>query len=216
MAEGMKYKPAEQIAAKHALAGYFQQVASSMSLPNMIPSELVLNVPSEHSDVFPLETYFVSQQAAVIEAKSAIAAGENAVQVAYRLSMIVKGGVRQCDLVGALGKSKSWISKRIGLLRAPVAVRRLIEAGKLSECDYYDNRRNVLAGIKKAKEGFEYQRVQTVCINLEAARLLALMLRDLAERNRAAPIRVSVEVNRRQIESILNTRPLELLKGLKL
>jgi hypothetical protein len=218
MAEGVKDKLAERIAerrARAAAAGSLQSAAAGIPQPYLVSDGPETAVSTESSEKFPSEILFVSQLAVVIEAKSAVASGENAVHLARRLSLIVKGGVSQRDLAAALGKSKSWVSKRIGLLRAPDAVRRLIETGQLSESDYYDNHKNVLSGIKDAAGGLEYQRVQTVRIKFEAARLLALMLRDLAERNRAAPVLVRDWGNKKQIESILNARSAELLKGMK-
>jgi hypothetical protein len=219
MAEGVKDKLAERIAERRALAtatGSLQSAAAAIpERPYLVSDGPKTTVSTEPSEKFPSEIVFVSQLAAVIEAKSAIASGENAVHLARRLSLIVKGGVSQRDLAAALGKSKSWVSKRIGLLRAPVAVRQLIETGQLSESDYYDNQKNVLSGIKDAVGGIEYQRVQTVRIKFEAARLLALMLRDLAEKNRAAPVLIRDWGNKKQIESILNARSAELLKGMK-
>ncbi len=218
MAEGVKDKLAERIAERRALAaaaGSLQTAAAGMPQPYLVSDKPETAVSTEPSEKFPSEIIFVAQLAVVIEAKSAIASGENAVHLARRLSLIVKGGVSQRDLATALGRSKSWVSKRIGLLRAPDAVRRLIETGQLSESDYYDNQKNVLSGIKDAAGGIEYQRVQTVRIKFEAARLLALMLRDLAEKNRAAPVLIRDWGNKKQIESVLNARSAELLKGMK-
>jgi hypothetical protein len=217
MAEEVKDKLAERIAERRAraAAGYLQSAAAGIPQPYLVSDGPETAVSTESSEKFPSEILFVSQLAVVIEAKSAITSGENAVHLARRLSLIVKGGVSQRDLAAALGKSKSWVSKRIGLLHAPDAVQRLIETGQLSESDYYDNQKNVLSGIKDAVGGFKYQRAQTVRIKFEAARLLALMLRDLAERNRAAPVLVRDWGNKKQIESILNARSAELLKGMK-
>lgn len=153
--------------------------------------------------------------AKIMQASQAIAENQNPMEVARLLGAIVSMGVRNKELVEALGKSKSWVSKRLGLLKAPEDIQRLIEEGSLTESEYYDHRKRVPTRIKRSKSGLQYQHIRTVRISTESARLLVLMLRDLAEKCGAAPIQVPVAGDRGGLKNILNARTAELLRGLK-
>jgi hypothetical protein len=91
-------------------------------------------------------------------------------------------------------------------------VQRLIESGELSESEYYNNRKNIQSGIKNTDGVLKYQRVQTIEINLEAARSLAAILSNLAATSGATPIKLEPDTSKKQIASILNERAGEILK----
>lgn len=148
----------------------------------------------------------------IVWVSEAIASGENPITVARLLAALK---LNNKELAAALGKSKAWVSKRLGLLDAPVAVQRLIESGELSESEYYNNRKNVQSGIKHTDGGLKYQRVPTAEISLEAARSLAMILSELAEVSGAAPIKLEVDTSKKKIVNVLNDRAHEILQGLK-
>jgi hypothetical protein len=114
------------------------------------------------------------------------------------------------DLINQISKSEGWLSKRLGLLNAPKDIQRLIEAGQLAESEYHDNRQNVKAGMRGRGESLQYQRMPTVTINIEAARALTEILKDLAEQQGAAPIRFDANTSKKDLTSILNLRAGEL------
>jgi hypothetical protein len=89
-------------------------------------------------------------------------------------------------------------------------MQRLIEAGQLSESEYYDNRQNVKAGMRGRGESLQYQRMPTVTINIEAAHAIASILKNLAEQQGAAPIRFDANTSKKDLTSILNLRAGEL------
>lgn len=148
----------------------------------------------------------------IVEVSEAIASGENPITIARLLAELK---LSNKELAAALGKGKSWVSKRLGLLDAPIAVQRLIELGELSESEYYNNRRNVPSGIKNTGGVLKYQRSPTVEINLDAARSLVIILSDLAVTSGATPIRLAPDVSKKQIVNILNERASEIQKRLK-
>jgi hypothetical protein len=148
------------------------------------------------------------------EAREAIAAGVNPMKVARLLSGIVSLGMAQKDLAAALGVNKSWLSKRLGLLVAPIKVQQLIESGGLSESEYHNNK-NVALQIKGRAGMLEYQRMPTVTINIEAARSLVAILQILADRHGATPINFKPAGSKKDITSILTYRAGDILKLLK-
>lgn len=150
----------------------------------------------------------------VREAREAIASSVNPMKVARLLSGIVSLGMAQKDLATVLGVNKSWLSKRLGLLAAPVKVQQLIEAGGLSESEYHNNK-NVESQIRSRAGALEYQRMPTLTINIEAARSLAAILRILAERHGASPINFGPAASKKDIASILTYRAGDILELLK-
>lgn len=147
-------------------------------------------------------------------AREAIAAGVNPMKVARLLSGIVSLGMAQKDLAVALGVNKSWLSKRLGLLVAPVKVQQLIESGGLSESEYHNNK-NVALQIKSRAGMLEYQRMPQVTINIEAAKSLASILQILADRHGATPINFKPASSKKDITSILTYRASDILELLK-
>ena len=150
----------------------------------------------------------------IAEAINAIASGANPLVVARLLSAVLATGMKRRELIDKIRKSEGWLSKRLGLLNASKDIQHLIEAGRLSESEYYDNRQNVKAGMRGRGESLQYQRMPTVTINIEAARAIASILKDLAEQQGAAPIRFDANTSKKDITSILNLRAGEL-RGMK-
>jgi len=148
------------------------------------------------------------------EAREAIAAGANPMNVARLLSGIVSLGMAQKDLAAALGVNKSWLSKRLGLLVAPIKVQHLIESGGLSESEYHNNK-NVALQIKGRAGMLEYQRMPQVTINIESARSLVVILQILADRHGATPIKLEPDASKKDITSILTYRAGDILELLK-
>ena len=152
---------------------------------------------------------------AISEAINAIVAGDNPLKIARMLTAILAGEVKRKELIVHLGKSDAWLSKRLGLLNAPKDIQRLIEAGELTESEYYDNRQNIKAGIRGSGDTLRYQRMPTVTISIEAARAVASILQDLATQLGAAPIRFDEKSNKKDITGILNQRAGEIRGMLK-
>jgi len=150
----------------------------------------------------------------VREARDAIASSVNPMKVARLLSGIVSLGMAQKDLATVLGVNKSWLSKRLGLLVAPIKVQQLIEAGGLSESEYHNNK-NVESQIRSRAGALEYQRMPTLTINIEAARSLAAILRILADKHGASPINFGPAASKKDIASILTYRAGDILELLK-
>lgn len=147
---------------------------------------------------------------AISEAINAIAAGDNPLKIARMLTAILAGEVKRKELIVHLGKSDAWLSKRLGLMNAPRDIQRLIEAGALTESEYYDNRQNIKAGIHGSGDTLRYKRMPTVTISIEAAKAVASILQDLATQLGAAPIRFDEKSNKKDITGILNQRAGEI------
>lgn len=147
---------------------------------------------------------------AISEAINAIAAGDNPLKIARMLTAILAGEVKRKEVIVHLGKSDAWLSKRLGLLNAPKDIQRLIEAGELTESEYYDNRQNISAGIHGRGDALRYKRMPTVTISIEAAKAVASILQDLATQLGAAPIRFDEKSNKKDITGILNQRAGEI------
>ena len=190
---------AERIAARRAEAARAEQQAQGVPEANPATSETGVNL---------------TLGTKITEAREAIAAGVNPMKVARLLSGIVSLGMAQKDLAAALGVNKSWLSKRLGLLVAPVKVQQLIESGGLSESEYHNNK-NVALQIKSRAGMLEYQRMPQVTINIEAAKSLASILQILADRHGATPINFKPASSKKDITSILTYRAGDILELLK-
>ena len=190
---------AERIAARRAEAARAEQQAQGIHEAIPATSETGVNL---------------TLGTKITEAREAIAAGVNPMKVARLLSGIVLLGMAQKDLAAALGVNKSWLSKRLGLLVAPVKVQQLIESGGLSESEYHNNK-NVGLQIKSRAGMLEYRRMPQVTINIEAAKSLASILQILADRHGATPINFKPTVSKKDITSILTYRAGDILELLK-
>jgi hypothetical protein len=167
---------------------------------------------AQNKEQFPSETASKPNETIpeIAEAINAIASGANPLVVARLLSAVLATGMKRRELIDKIGKSEGWLSKRLGLLNAPKDIQHLIEAGRLSESEYHDNRQNVKAGMRGRGESLQYQRMPTVTINIEAARALTEILKELAEQQGAAPIRFDANTSKKDLTSILNLRAGEL------
>ena len=219
--EPIRDRLAERIAARRAEAARAEQQAQGVHEANPATSETGVN-PSYAPPNEIKETPVTASQpqldptlaTKITEAREAIAAGVNPMKVARLLSGIVSLGMAQKDLAAALGVNKSWLSKRLGLLVAPIKVQQLIESGGLSESEYHNNK-NVALQIKGRAGMLEYQRMPQVTINIEAAKSLASILQILADRHGATPINFKPDVSKKDITSILTYRAGDILELLK-
>lgn len=149
--------------------------------------------------------------APIVAARAAIDAGENPMVSAHHLAALLSAHkLKRKDLAEKLGKSEAWLSKRLGLLNATRDIQHLIEAGELSESEYYDNRANVAAGLRGKGGGVQYKRVPTITLNIEAARALADVLQHLAKVHELAPIRIDAHTTKKDLTNILTLRAGEI------
>lgn len=175
----------------------------------------VAGFPSETKTArFPTETTKHGPEV-FADILAALAANENSMIVARKLAALIDGGMDRKDLLDNIGKSKGWLSKKLQLLNAPKDVQRLIEAGELSESEYFDNREGVAVGIKGRGETLRFQRMSRVSIYSEAARDLAAILAHLADQLGAAPVRVADDATLKDLTNILNLRAGEVRRLLK-
>lgn len=147
-------------------------------------------------------------------ARDAIASNKNAMSIARQLGQLIGHGLRNKDLTEELGQSKSWVSKKLALLTAPVKVQRLIEAGELPESDYH-NTKNVTAQIKGRAGTLEYRRMPTVTISLETAKSLAAILRIIAEENGDTSLVIPATPSRKDLTSLLDLRTAGIFELIK-
>ena len=80
----------------------------------------------------------------------------------------------------------------------------------MSESEYYDNRPNVKAGMRGQGASLQYQRMPTITITIEAARVLGAILKDLAAQHGAAPVRLDAATSKKDLTRILNLRAGEI------
>jgi len=143
---------------------------------------------------------------ALTDVIQAITGGENPIKIATMLSVILAGGVKRKDVIERIAKSDAWLSKRLGLLKATKDIQRLIEAGELSEREYYNNRPNINQGIKGRGAALRYQRMPTITISIEAARALASILRINAEQHGDSSIKLAPNAGKKDITGLLDLR----------
>lgn len=168
-------------------------VAAAPVAPAAKPARKPANAVSE--DLAPL----------LAAAREAIASNQNAMTIARQLGQLVGHGLRNKDLTEELKQSKSWVSKKLALLSAPIKVQRLIEAGELPESDYH-NTKNVKAQIKVRAGTLEYRRMPTVTISLETAKTLTAILQIIAEENGDTSLVLPTSPSRKDISSLLDLR----------
>lgn len=197
--EPIRDRLAERIAARRAEVARAKQQAQGVHEAIPATSEAGVNLTLEPK---------------IREVRQAIAAGVNPMKVARLLSGIISLGMAQKDLAAALGVNKSWLSKRLGLLVAPIKVQQLIESGGLSESEYHNNK-NVALQIKSRAGMLEYQRMPQVTINIEAARSLVAILQILADQHGGTPINFKPASSKKDITSILTYRAGDILELLK-
>ena len=185
------------------VAPVVQPVETTTPLPPVIAAVPVAAQPAPSPKTSKATTEDLTPLLAAVQ--EAIATNQNAMMIARQLGQLVGHGLRNKDLTETLGQSKSWISKKLALLTAPVKVQRLIEAGELPESDYH-NTKNVTAQIKGRAGTLEYRRMPTVTISLETAKSLAAILRIIAEENGDTSITLPASPSRKDISSLLDLR----------
>jgi hypothetical protein len=142
--------------------------------------------------------------------------GENPLAVARLIADILTGDVKNIALAHELKVSPPWISKRLSLLSAPQEVQKLIEAGSISETEYYNNREHVEKQVTKKKgQTLKYQRMPTVTISIEAAQTLAELLQKIATQQNLTPIKIEKNATKKELTSILNFRTSEIARAFK-
>lgn len=149
--------------------------------------------------------------AKIAETREAIQSGKNPMAIARLMGELVGLGQRNKDLTGALGMSKSAVTKKLALLSAPVKAQKLIESGELPESDYYNNK-NIKAQIKTKAGKLEYKRMPTVSISLETALALTSILRIIAEENGDTSLMLPDSPSRKDISALLDLRAGHILR----
>jgi hypothetical protein len=147
---------------------------------------------------------------------AAMERGENPLVVARLIADILAGEVKNITLAHELKVSPPWVSKRLSLLSAPQEVQKLIEAGSISETEYYNNREHVEKQVnKKNGHRLKYQRMPTVTISIEAAQTLAELLQKITIREKLSPIKLDKNATKKELTSILNFRTSEITRAYK-
>lgn len=155
-------------------------------------------------------------QKLVAFAVEAIEQNKNPMQIAKMLAAILDAGLNSKQLADELRMSKAWVSKRLGLLKAPEELQQQIESGFLSEHEYYNHRARVEAeSSRKKKQTLQYARMPTVTISIEAAHALAGILKKLTVSHNLNPIVLDQKTGKKELVSILNLRPFDILKAIK-
>lgn len=134
---------------------------------------------------------------------------------ARRLAQYVAEGLSQGDIALALGVQQPWVSKRIALSRAPVEVLQQIEAGAITEHQYYSNRAEIEMRLAGASQRPPHQRPIPLTITLDTGRALAELLALLAEQRKLTPIRLDANAGKTEVAAVLNLRARELLEAHK-
>ncbi len=146
----------------------------------------------------------------------AIDQNANPLKIAKMLAEIQAAGLNGQKLGEEVGKSKAWISKRLGLLKASEEVQQQIESGVLSEHEFYSRRAQVEAeASKKKRQTLQYARMPTVTISIDAAHALAGILKKLTIEHKLNPISLDQSTGKKELVSILNLRPFDILKAIK-
>lgn len=149
-------------------------------------------------------------------AVEAIEQNKNPMQIAKMLAVILDAGLNSKQLADELRMSKAWVSKRLGLLKAPEELQQQIESGLLSEHEYYNHRARVEAeSSRKKRQTLQYARMPTVTVSIEAAHALAGILKKLTVSHNLNPIALDQKTGKKELVSILNLRPFDILKAIK-
>lgn len=149
-------------------------------------------------------------------AVEAIEQNKNPMQIAKMLAAILEAGLNSKQLATELRMSKAWVSKRLGLLKAPEELQQQIESGLLSEHEYYNHRARVEAeSSRKKRQTLQYARMPTVTVSIEAAHALAGILKSLTIKHNLNPITLDQKTSKKELVALLNLRPFEILKALK-
>ena len=134
------------------------------------------------------------------------------------------------ELAELLHSSKSWVNKKLSLLKAPPEVQELIRSGQLAETAYFNNKDAVLAEIQNLKkeeqgaakivgegsgegdrvatprakpEGQAPDKPKTISIPFTDAVRIAGLFKRLAEKHGLNPIEMSDEPSKKELMAIL-------------
>ena len=163
-----------------------------------------------------LEPSTVGVQKMIAWVIQAIEQNTNPMLIARKLAEIQATGLSSKDLAHALRMSKAWVSKRLGLLKAPEEVQQQIESGVLSEHEFYSHRAQIESRASKTKrQTLQYARMPTVTISIDAAHVLAGILKKLTVAHGLNPIVLNEKTGKKELVSILNLRPHDIFRALK-
>lgn len=123
-------------------------------------------------------------------------------------SLLQENNWSQDELAAKVGVSKSWISKKLSLLKAPPEIQEAIRSGELAETDYYNNKEAVKAGVATKKEKPEGSETKssgpkTVAIPFDDAIELATILVSLAKRGGINDLEISPEPTKKELLAVL-------------
>lgn len=125
-------------------------------------------------------------------------------------SLMEDNGWDQDELAAKVNVSKSWVSKRLSLLKAPPEIQAAIRSGELAETDYYNNKDAVKAEVatKRQKpdgsEGGEAKATpKTVALPWSNAVELAELVVTLAERAGLRDVALSPEPTKKELVALL-------------
>lgn len=107
------------------------------------------------------------------------------------------------QLAAELRLSKGWVSKRLSLLDAPLAVQEKIRSGDLAETTYYNNKEAVVQGVEQGLDADKIAaRTVQVSVPYESALEVAKLLQALAGRG-DNPIVLSEKPTKKELAAIL-------------
>ncbi len=109
----------ERVAARRA-AYLAEQAKTGQPSPAVLPTAATDGGESETPIASFQQLPNSNLELKITEVRAAIAAGANPMKVARQLSEIVALGMAQKDLATELGVNKPWLSKKLGLLVAPI------------------------------------------------------------------------------------------------
>ena len=122
-------------------------------------------------------------------------------------ALIKENNWSQDELATKVRVSKSWVSKKLSLLKAPAEIQELIRSGELAETDYYNNKEAVKTEVATAKEKPEgspkAEKAITLAIPFSNAIELASLVVALAKRNGLNEIELSPEPTKKELVAIL-------------
>ena len=113
--------------------------------------------------------------------------------------------------------SRSWVTRKLSLLKAPDEVQEKIRSGELAETEYFNNKDAVSAEVKNEKqkekgsvatprekpEGEENKKPATLAIPFTDAVRIAKLFQRLAEKHGLNPIEVSNEPSKKELIAVL-------------
>jgi ParB/RepB/Spo0J family partition protein len=113
----------------------------------------------------------------------------------------------QDELAAKVGVSKSWVSKKLSLLKAPPEIQELIRNGELAETEYFNNKEAVKAEVATKREKPEGSqksaKESTVSISFHTAVALADLVIAYRERNGLSEINYSSPPTKKELLAIL-------------